>query len=172
MTCTSPFVFKLFSGCSSRTEKMQICLCRMPSFPAKQITGFVSMAPSRIGDGDILRPMSRNRKRVAFRVSKIRASVVDSQEGSSNFAKRIEQAWLISKQPRPIACTTCESNGNVECKWCAGTGFFILGNNMLCQVPSKNTSCVICSGKGSTQCSDCQGTGFRAKWLIEPPNST
>ncbi|KAI9106923.1 hypothetical protein K1719_022451 [Acacia pycnantha] len=96
----------------------------------------------------------------------IRASMVDS---SSDFIKRMERAWLISQQPKPIVCSSCDSKGHSECKWCGGTGFFILGDNMLCEVPSKNTTCVICSGKGSTCCSDCQGTGFRAKWLEEPP---
>uniref|UniRef100_A0A2P2IMC4 Chaperone protein dnaJ n=1 Tax=Rhizophora mucronata TaxID=61149 RepID=A0A2P2IMC4_RHIMU len=103
---------------------------------------------------------------------RVRASTVDSFESSSSdFVKRIEQAWLISQQPRPIACSSCNSNGHVECKWCGGTGFFILGDNMLCQVPSRNTTCVICGGKGSMRCCDCKGTGFRAKWLGEPPVS-
>ncbi|WVZ64998.1 hypothetical protein U9M48_014433 [Paspalum notatum var. saurae] len=98
------------------------------------------------------------------------ASTVDSPGSSSDFARRIERAWIISQQPKPISCSSCQSAGHVECKWCAGTGFFILGNNMLCEVPSKNTKCVICSGKvGFTSCADCQGTGFRAKWLEEPP---
>ncbi|XP_030468717.2 uncharacterized protein LOC115687339 [Syzygium oleosum] len=101
----------------------------------------------------------------------VRASTVDSYESSSDFVKRMEQAWLISQQPRPVACSSCNSKGHVECKWCGGTGFFILGDNMLCQVPSRNTSCVICAGKGSTCCSDCKGTGFRAKWLGEPTTS-
>lgn len=57
--------------------------------------------------------------------------------------------FLVSdlQQPRPVACSSCNSNGHIECKWCAGTGFFVLGDNMLCQVPSKSTSCVICTGK-------------------------
>ncbi|XP_059460916.1 uncharacterized protein LOC132190052 [Corylus avellana] len=105
------------------------------------------------------------------RVCAIRASVVDSYESSFNFANRMEKAWLISQQPRPVGCSSCNSNGHVECKWCGGTGFFILGDNMLCQVPSRNTSCVICGGVGSMCCSDCKGTGFRAKWLGEPPIS-
>ncbi|KAJ4837003.1 hypothetical protein Tsubulata_022216 [Turnera subulata] len=84
--------------------------------------------------------------------------------------------WLIKcslclQQPRPVACSSCDSNGHVECKWCRGTGFFIIGDNMLCQVPSRNTTCVICAGKGSMCCSDCKGTGFRAKWMEEPPVS-
>ncbi|XP_024996830.1 uncharacterized protein LOC112529703 [Cynara cardunculus var. scolymus] len=100
----------------------------------------------------------------------VRASMVESSaENSSNFLKRMEQAWLISQQPRPVACSSCDSNGHVECKWCGGTGFFILGDNMLCQVPSRNTSCVICAGKGATSCANCKGTGFRAKWLEQPP---
>ncbi|KAL8238924.1 hypothetical protein R6Q59_015491 [Mikania micrantha] len=100
----------------------------------------------------------------------VRASMVESSpDNSSNFLKRMEQAWLISQQPRPVACSSCDSSGHVECKWCGGTGFFILGDNMLCQVPSRNSSCVICAGKGSTSCGDCKGTGFRAKWLEQPP---
>ncbi|KAK7260988.1 hypothetical protein RIF29_27291 [Crotalaria pallida] len=99
---------------------------------------------------------------------RVQASAVDS---SSDFVRRMEQAWLISKQPRPIVCSSCNSKGHIECKWCAGTGFFIIGEQMLCEVPSRNTSCIICTGKGSMCCSDCQGTGFRAKWLEEPPIS-
>ncbi|KAL2898627.1 Protein SPA chloroplastic [Bienertia sinuspersici] len=102
---------------------------------------------------------------------KVQASSMmgSSSDNSSKFADRIEQAWLISQQPTPIACSSCSSNGRVECKWCAGTGFFIIGDNMLCEVPSRNTTCVICAGEGSTQCGNCQGTGFRAKWLGKPP---
>ncbi|KAK2445899.1 protein PHOTOSYSTEM I ASSEMBLY 2, chloroplastic [Trifolium repens] len=100
----------------------------------------------------------------------VRGSMVDSSS-SSDFIKRMEQTWLISQQPRPVACSSCSSKGHIECKWCGGTGFFVLGDNMLCEVPSRNTSCIICTGKGSTCCSNCQGTGFRAKWLEQPPTS-
>ncbi|KAJ6383102.1 hypothetical protein OIU77_031514 [Salix suchowensis] len=92
----------------------------------------------------------------------VRASMVDSYESSSDFSKRMEQAWLISQQPRPVSCTSCDSNGHVECQWCRGTGFFILGDNMLCQVPSRNTTCVICAGKGSMRCSDFKTTEQRS----------
>ncbi|XP_057433049.1 uncharacterized protein LOC130725876 [Lotus japonicus] len=125
----------------------------------------VFLSPIRIAlnvDGTASSSFSRNSR------LRIRVSMVDS---SSNFAKRIERAWLISQQPTPIVCSSCNSKGHIECKWCAGTGFFIIGDNMLCEVPSRNTSCIICTGKGSTCCSNCQGTGFRAKWLEEPPTS-
>ncbi|KAH1212536.1 hypothetical protein HKD37_14G039766 [Glycine soja] len=85
--------------------------------------------------------------------------------------KSMPVLYRLHQQPMPIACTSCNSKGHTECKWCGGTGFFIIGDNMLCEVPSRNTSCVVCRGKGSRCCSDCQGTGFRAKWLKEPPTS-
>ncbi|KAE8732547.1 protein ASPARTIC PROTEASE IN GUARD CELL 1-like [Hibiscus syriacus] len=101
----------------------------------------------------------------------VRASAVDSYESSSYFVKRMGKAWAISQQPRPIVCSSCDSKGHVECQWCRGTCFFILGDNMLCQVPSRNSSCVICAGKGSKCYSGCKVTGFRAKWMGEPPIS-
>lgn len=65
---------------------------------------------------------------ISSRVGQIRAVVVDpsdsAQENSWQFVKRMEQAWLISKQPRPVCCSSCDANGYVECKWCRGTGFF------------------------------------------------
>ncbi|KAL5189956.1 Lariat debranching enzyme [Glycine soja] len=76
---------------------------------------------------------------------RVQLSMVDSS--SADFTRRIERAWLISKQPGPIVCSSCDSKGHIECKWCAGTGFFILGDNMLCEVPSRNTTCIICTGK-------------------------
>ncbi|GMN45573.1 hypothetical protein TIFTF001_014756 [Ficus carica] len=148
------------------------CMWCRPVVVAKPIRNkcFVSPARALIGVGLFVRHGSISRS-LSSRVCGVRASMVDSYESSSNFIKRMEQAWLISQQPRPVACSSCESKGHIECKWCAGTGFFILGDNMLCQVPSRNTACVICAGKGSMCCSDCKGTGFRAKWLGEPPIS-
>lgn len=119
--------------------------------------------------GSFRKLVSPTPRRLGHRLAAPMASTVDSPGSSSDFAKRMDRAWLISKQPRPTSCSSCQSIGDVECRWCAGTGFFILGNNMLCEVPSKNTRCVICSGKGVSRCADCKGTGFRAKWLEEPP---
>ncbi|XXG58548.1 hypothetical protein AAC387_Pa04g0837 [Persea americana] len=146
---------------------MSICFCsRALILPESPNTIFFFPSIRRLNP---ITCRGGGRRRGFSRVSvAIRASMVDSYESSSDFAKRMEQAWLIHQQPRPIACTSCHSNGFVECKWCGGTGFFILGDNMLCQVPSRNSSCVICAGKGSTCCSDCKGTGFRAKWLGKP----
>ncbi|CAL5081522.1 unnamed protein product [Urochloa decumbens] len=132
--------------------------------------GFAPCPRSAIPPGSFRKPFpGPSRRAPGLRLVVPMASTVDSPGSSSDFAKRIERAWLISQQPRPISCSSCQTAGHVECKWCTGTGFFILGNNMLCEVPSRNTKCVICSGKGFASCADCQGTGFRAKWLEEPP---
>ncbi|XP_074577823.1 uncharacterized protein LOC141834359 [Curcuma longa] len=137
-----------------------------PSAPGKLLVSPMRLCFHGISSSSATPSSGGSRKVPGFLA---RASLVDSSESSYGFAKRMELAWLISKQPKPIACSTCESNGYVECKWCAGTGFFILSNQMLCQVPSRNTACVICTGKGSAACRDCKGTGFRAKWLEDPP---
>eukprot|EP00252_Welwitschia_mirabilis_P021318 TRINITY_DN5444_c0_g2_i1.p1 TRINITY_DN5444_c0_g2~~TRINITY_DN5444_c0_g2_i1.p1 ORF type:complete len:156 (-),score=10.73 TRINITY_DN5444_c0_g2_i1:461-928(-) len=102
------------------------------------------------------------------RVWRILSSINPSKNASDSpaeFFKKIERAWLISKQPRPVCCSSCDAKGSVECKWCKGTGFFIIGDKLLCEVPSQNSTCVICGGEGLVKCSDCKGTGFRAKWL-------
>ncbi|KAF3446162.1 hypothetical protein FNV43_RR11341 [Rhamnella rubrinervis] len=151
---------------------MTSCMSCRPVVVAKPIRDKSFLSSTRaLNCAEFVVPPGTITRSLSSRVCGVRASMVDSYESSSNFVKRMEQAWLISQQPRPVACSSCDSNGHIECKWCAGTGFFILGDNMLCQVPSKSTSCVICAGKGSMCCSDCKGTGFRAKWLGEPPIS-
>lgn len=91
-----------------------------------------------------------------------------AQENLNDFVKRMEQTWSITNQPTPVQCKACTASGQVECPWCKGTGFFILGDNMLCEVPSRNTTCRVCFGRCTLPCDDCKGTGFRAKWLGEP----
>ncbi|KAK9947233.1 hypothetical protein M0R45_012665 [Rubus argutus] len=152
---------------------MTSCMCCRASIVNNPIhnEGFVSLTSALNRVGFSVPYGSRTRSLGNSRVHGVRASAVESYEGSSSFVNRMEIAWLISKQPRPVACSSCNSNGHIECKWCAGTGFFVLGDKMLCQVPSNSTSCVICTGKGSMRCSDCKGTGFRAKWLGQPPIS-
>ncbi|KAF4379042.1 uncharacterized protein LOC115696885 [Cannabis sativa] len=149
-------------------------LCKpLPFLTPKPIPSYGFKSSTRSLNGGVgclfVTHATSNTRPFSSRVCVVRASIVGSYENSSGFIKRMEQSWLISQQPTPVACSSCESRGHNECKWCAGTGFFILGDNMLCQVPSRNTTCVICSGKGAMCCSDCKGTGFRAKWLGEPP---
>lgn len=54
---------------------------------------------------------------------------------------------LFLQQPVPVACESCCAQGMKECEWCSGSGYFVLGDKMLCEVPSRNTHCVICHGE-------------------------
>ncbi|BBN06793.1 hypothetical protein MPTK1_3g23940 [Marchantia polymorpha subsp. ruderalis] len=114
---------------------------------------------------------SRSVKR-STRVSQVQAVLLQPSDGAqdnvNDFVRRVEQTWSITNQPRPVQCKACETSGRVDCPWCKGTGFFIIGDSMLCEVPSRNTSCVVCFGQGTLPCDDCKGTGFRARWLGDP----
>ncbi|GAQ81942.1 hypothetical protein KFL_000950180 [Klebsormidium nitens] len=81
----------------------------------------------------------------------------------------LERAWHISKRPKPVPCSTCSAEGEVECPWCNGTGFLVLGDTMVCDVNDHDRSCRVCQGKGSIKCDDCKGTGKRAGWLERVP---
>ncbi|GLJ54558.1 hypothetical protein SUGI_1171820 [Cryptomeria japonica] len=142
-----------------------LCLVRPPTCTITQTT-----PPLLICSTIRIRKQKRGNGGLLYSARQIRAQQDDPSP--SQFLRRIEQAWSISKQPRPVPCSSCDANGYVECKWCRGTGFFILGDNMLCEVPSRNTTCVICAGQGSVSCSDCKGTGYKAKWLAQPPMET
>ncbi|KAG0593641.1 hypothetical protein M758_UG006400 [Ceratodon purpureus] len=133
-------------------------------------------ANSRHGfDEQLYRPVVRlARKGGCYYSGQVRAVISEPSasdnagDSATDFVKRAERVWMISKQPRPLKCSSCEASGSKECMWCKGTGFFILGDSMLCEVPSRNTSCVICAGQGVVPCKDCKGTGFRAQWLGPP----
>eukprot|EP00250_Pteridium_aquilinum_P001412 c11607_g1_i2 orf=539-1015(-) len=114
-------------------------------------------------------PLSSRKTPNSARVWALVVDPSDSAHGSvDQFTARMEKAWLISKQPRPVQCVSCKAEGVADCQWCKGTGFFILGDNMLCEVPSRNTTCLICLGRGSVPCKDCKGTGYIARWLCSP----
>ncbi|MCO5598122.1 hypothetical protein L7F22_052214 [Adiantum nelumboides] len=148
-----------FAGSSSA------CSCgyggASPSFSVMVRQGICRNWPSH--------PFSSRKISTSGRVWALVVDPSDSAHGSVNeFAARMEKAWLISKQPLPVQCLSCKAAGVADCQWCKGTGFFILGDNLLCEVPSRNTTCLICLGKGTVPCKDCKGTGYIAQWLLNP----
>ncbi|KAH7426136.1 hypothetical protein KP509_11G086400 [Ceratopteris richardii] len=105
----------------------------------------------------------------AARVSALVVDPSDSKYGNlEEYSARMEKMWLISKQPSPVKCVSCNTEGVADCQWCGGTGFFMLGDSLLCEVPSRNTTCLVCLGKGTVPCKDCKGTGYIARWLYDP----
>eukprot|EP00897_Mesotaenium_endlicherianum_P000980 jgi/Mesen1/10883/ME000935S10218 len=146
---------------------------RVPVLPAdingsrKQALGYSAFFGQAVGRTHS-RKCSPARTRVLHVSNLITQPSGEHEEKTSAFSKRLEQAWAVTKQPIPMACESCSTQGYQECPWCKGTGFFILGDNMLCEVPSRNTTCHVCEGKGTLRCDDCKGTGFRARWMGQP----
>ncbi|BBG95010.1 DnaJ/Hsp40 cysteine-rich domain superfamily protein, partial [Prunus dulcis] len=92
---------------------------RKPAIVAKSIHNKGFASPSRaLNRVAGVVPYGTNGSSLSSRFRGVRASAVDSYESSSDFVNRMEKAWLISKQPRPVACSSCDSNGHIECKWC------------------------------------------------------
>lgn len=58
-------------------------------------------------------------------------------------------------------CDLCNGTGMVDCRFCAGTGFFTIGRTLM----GKGKSCTICSGTGEEICKKCRGSGAIAKWV-------
>ncbi|CAI5529130.1 unnamed protein product [Closterium sp. Naga37s-1] len=92
----------------------------------------------------------------------------DEADRSREFAARLEQAWSIRKNQGPVACEECMAQGCIECKWCRGTGYFIVGDSLLCSVSSRSSSCVICGGKGTI----CDFGYSKSSLLHSQPKST
>ncbi|RXH73067.1 hypothetical protein DVH24_012751 [Malus domestica] len=94
---------------------MASCVCCRPSIVARPIQndGFRTSleALNRVG---VVVPYGTSTRSFG-RVCGVRASAVDSYESSSNFANRMEKAWLISK--------VILFSGSMRCSDCKGTGF-------------------------------------------------
>lgn len=91
---------------------MTICICCESQIVPKSIVNpWISPRRTKLGFVAI-RPSSTTIRRSPLTVS-VRASAVDSPESSSNFAKRMEQAWLIS-QVYPILFEEIKVLGSVN----------------------------------------------------------
>mmetsp|Transcript_29283 Transcript_29283/g.59902 ORF Transcript_29283/g.59902 Transcript_29283/m.59902 type:complete len:168 (+) Transcript_29283:30-533(+) len=92
-------------------------------------------------------------------------------------AKRLELTWMIREMTvecdvdnrddvvRDVSqcgntCTTCSGSGKIICRFCKGTGFFMIGNDLI----GRNNACPTCRSKGEEVCQLCVGSGSIAKW--------
>lgn len=57
-------------------------------------------------------------------------------------------------------CLQCDGKGEVVCVYCRGTGFLMLGNDLI----GTNNDCPVCNGTGMNECKKCMGAGYIVKW--------
>jgi len=60
-----------------------------------------------------------------------------------------------------MACKTCQGEGVVPCRFCAGCGFLTVGNEQVMMGTGK--ACPICQA-GEEACPSCRGSGWIARW--------
>ncbi|KAG4197991.1 hypothetical protein ERO13_A05G061100v2 [Gossypium hirsutum] len=97
---------------------MKSCACfYRPVIVAKSIDqkdmSFVSTNRVAFGAG-VLSQATTTARSKGSKVLAVRASAVDSYGSSSDFVERMEKAWLISQQPRPVVCSSCNSKGTLN----------------------------------------------------------
>ena len=83
--------------------------------------------------------------------------------------KEIETAWDIYNSIDECdienisscarVCEKCE-DGEILCNFCKGTGFFIIGDELI----GTNNACPVCKGNSYIKCENCGGSGYIAHW--------
>ena len=58
------------------------------------------------------------------------------------------------------AIPTCDGEGVIPCRFCGGTGFLMLGQDLI----GTNNDCPVCKGSGHEECKECMGAGSIALW--------
>ena len=65
-------------------------------------------------------------------------------------------------------CKCCKGTGFIDCNFCAGTGFNVIGNRVFPKANLKsadNGGCRVCDSRGEIKCKVCKGTGYVAGWV-------
>ncbi|CAM9096171.1 unnamed protein product [Ascophyllum nodosum] len=82
--------------------------------------------------------------------------------------ENLDLRWRISqKRNATVCCRQCAGEGVCECRFCAGTGLFKVGAELMIHPASGRPSpCPVCKSKGVEVCSRCKGAGRIAAWLF------
>tara|TARA_Y100000768_G_C23353118_1_gene396289 strand:- start:51 stop:434 length:384 start_codon:yes stop_codon:yes gene_type:complete len=64
-------------------------------------------------------------------------------------------------------CVECEGYGENQCNYCGGTGFLMMGDDLI----GTNNDCPVCKGTGMIQCKKCMGAGYIVEWREDYDNS-
>ncbi len=91
--------------------------------------------------------------------------------------KHLELIWKIREEMEECdvskgdicggECDECDGEGDVPCNYCGGTGFLMLGNELI----GTNNNCPVCKGTGLLECKKCMGAGYIVEWREDYDNS-
>ena len=94
-----------------------------------------------------------------------------SKINPSDRMKHLELIWKIREEIDECdvskgeicggVCENCDGNGDVPCEYCGGTGFLMLGDDLI----GTNNDCPVCKGTGMTECKKCMGAGYIVEWI-------
>ena len=76
--------------------------------------------------------------------------------------KSIEECDIEQIETCSNLCSSCKGEKTEICQCCQGTGFLMLGSEMI----GTGNNCSYCSGRGEIECKECKGTGYIAKWMM------
>ena len=89
----------------------------------------------------------------------------------SDDSKNLDLAWKLYEaievcDPQQshscgYTCSICQGEGNILCKFCKGTGFLMLGDELI----GTCNDCPVCKGNGEMPCKLCAGSGMIAHWV-------
>ena len=84
--------------------------------------------------------------------------------------KQLELVWKIREEMDDCdvskgdicgdKCVNCGGNGEIQCNYCRGTGFLMLGDELI----GTNNDCPACKGKCMIECKKCMGAGYIVEW--------
>lgn len=77
-----------------------------------------------------------------------------------NIRKEIDNCELDNKKAKVNICQQCGGDGELLCRFCRGTGFFMLSDVLL----GTENDCPVCNGTGLETCKSCMGAGKIAIW--------
>ena len=60
-------------------------------------------------------------------------------------------------------CHKCDGEGELMCRFCGGTGFLMMGNELI----GTDNDCPVCKGSGYEECKHCMGAGYVVDWREE-----
>jgi|TARA_Y100000992_G_scaffold302551_2_gene277247 DnaJ-class molecular chaperone len=92
---------------------------------------------------------------IPFMIQKNKADI----EIAWNVYNNIDECDVENITSCAVACDYCDK-GEILCNFCKGTGFFIIGNELI----GTNNTCPACKGKSYVKCTNCGGSGYIANW--------